>query len=146
MTDKQDPLEAELSALRLHPISTDLRRRIGERLAEPVVSERRWLWSAALVGSPVAVCVIALVWVWLGGNRAESPPEFAEARSASAASVVYSEPTLLAYQRALTRSSEEFDRLLNRNAFATPLRDPEPVLVGAFTRSDSAFNALLGDD
>ena len=146
MNDRPDSLEAELSALRPQPISAEVRRRIAERLAEPVPARRRSLWRPALAGSLVAACLAAVAWWWIGGQNVETPPEFVAPapRSAGAADVV--EPTLLAYQRALARSPEELEALLNRHASMTPLRDPELVRVGAFTRSDAALHTLLGDD
>jgi len=57
-----------------------------------------------------------------------------------------SRPTLLAYQRALARSPEQLENLLNSHAGVTPLRDSQLVQIGAFTRSDAALHSLLGDD
>lgn len=151
MNDTRDPLEVELSVLPLQPISAGLRQRIAEGLEEPVPARSRSLWSLAFAGSMAAACLAAVVWHWIDSQAIEARKRFVgyggNAASVTAISAaVVPQPTLLAYQRALARSPEELDVLLNQHALATPLRDPQPVQVGAFTRSDAALHALLGDD
>jgi hypothetical protein len=151
MTEKHDSLQADLSALRPQPVSAELRRRIAERLAaQPVPVRRQWTWRRALAGSLAAASLAAIVgwWIfaWMGGRNVNAPPELARIQPGIAAEADVAPPTLLAYQRALARSPEELDVLLNRHALATPYPEPQPVPVGAFTRSEAALHALLGDD
>jgi cell division septation protein DedD len=157
MKDAQDSLEAELSALRPQPISDALRRRIAQRLAEPVpgpvavpvpVPVRRQLLSGrrALAGSLAAACLAAVVWSWIGGQEIKTSPKSVKSQPAAVNVADPAAPMLLAYQRALARSPEQLDALLDRHAGMTPLRDSQFVRIGAFTRSDAALHTLLGDD
>jgi hypothetical protein len=146
MIESPDPLEAELSALEPQRISDELRRRIASRLAEAVAVQRRTFWKPVLAGSLAAACLAMVAWWWLGGGQVASPPAFARSLPTAVAPVDVSKPTLLAYQRALSRSPEELETLLNSQACATPFRNPHLVQIGAFTRSDAALHALLGDD
>jgi len=146
MMKSPDPLEVELSALEPQRISDQVRRQIAERLAATVPVRRRWIWKPALAGSLAAACLAAVAWWWLGGSRVDAPPEFVRSLPTAAAAADVSRPTLLAYQRALARSPEELENLLNSHAGVTPFRDPQLVQIGAFTRSDAALHSLLGDD
>jgi hypothetical protein len=144
MSETPDPLEAELSALRPHPVTPGLRQRIAERLAEDPPATRQRLWWIALVGGAAACLAAVLLW-WAVGRRADPPP-IAQPRPTPPAEVAASWPTVLEYERALARSPEELDDLLNRHAPAAPQPDPQLARIGAFTRSDAALKALLGDD
>jgi hypothetical protein len=55
-------------------------------------------------------------------------------------------PMLLVYQRALARSPEDLDALLDKEAGGSPDVNPELVRVGPLTRSDATLHALLGKD
>jgi len=57
-----------------------------------------------------------------------------------------SEPTLLAYERALARSPEDLIALLNRRATVDGESRPELARIGAFTRPDGSLRTLLGED
>jgi hypothetical protein len=146
MSEAPDPLEAELSALRPHELSRGLRRRIGQRLAEASPPKPRRLWWLALAGGLAAAFLAAILIWWGGGRRVEPKPIVIRHRPAPPALVEDSEPTLLAYQRALARSPEELDALLNKHALGAPQPNPELLAIGAFTRSDPALHALLGED
>jgi hypothetical protein len=152
MSDALDPLEAELSALRPHEVSPGLRRGIAEGLAEappaPPLSptaQAGWGWRIALAGGLAAACLAAVVFWWARGRRVE-PEQIVRPQPAPPALIEDSEPTLLEYQRALSRSSEELDALLNKHARAAPQPNPELERIGAFTRSEAALHALLGED
>ena len=154
MSEAPDPLEAELSALRPHELSRGLRRRIGQRLAEASPPKPRRLWWLALAGGLAAACLAAVLFRRVGGHGEGSDPGpdprpvVVRPRPAApvAVEVDDSEPTLLAYQRALARSPEELDALLNKHALGAPQPNPELLAIGAFTRSDPALHALLGED
>ena len=81
------------------------------------------------------------VWLWGGGALVP--------RDAPAVQIFGfedSQPTLLAYQRALARSPEELDASLNKHALVAPESNLELVPLGPFNRSDAALHDLLGDD
>jgi hypothetical protein len=147
MNDRPDPLEAELSALCPQPISAELRQRIADRIGQSVPSRRPRFWLPALAASLTAACLAAVAWWWIGGQSFETPPVVVgPARPSSDGAADIAQPTLLAYQRALACSPEELDALLNKHVSVISLPDPELLRVGAFTRSDAALHALLGDD
>jgi hypothetical protein len=151
MNEPPDPLETELSALRPREVSPGLRRRIGERLAELPHAHGR-TWRLALVAGLAAAGLTAVLFRW-GFNPGPGPgprPVVAQPRPAPPAAVKGpvddSEPTLLAYERALARSSEDLNALLIHRATVTPGPHPEPVRIGAFTRPDASLRTLLGED
>jgi hypothetical protein len=173
MKDKPDFLEAELSALRPRAISPELRRRIAEQIertegpgAENFASYKRtplarspseiFRRRLALGGSLAAACLLAVLWWWGPGRGVKPQTNVVRNPTMPRAEVTHVEvpdgavndavPTLLAYQRALARSPEELEALLNRHALAAPASDPELVRIGALTRSDAALHTLLGDD
>jgi hypothetical protein len=146
MNEQLDPWEMELLAVRPQSLSAEARQRIAERLAEPVPRRSQWVWGRLLAGSLSAACLTAIAWSWIGGQHVKPPPQAATSQPSDASLVDVAGPTLLAYQRALARSPEDFEVLLNRHVLATQFPEPLPVPVGAFTRSDAALHALLGDD
>ena len=141
MNEPLDPLEAELAGLHPRPVSAELRQRLGEQLNAPVGS-RRWTWGLAVVGVLIAVGVVALF-----GPRREPPAPPTPAVVPVPAAVPESEspaPTVLAYQRALARSPEDLNALLDQQAVTRS--NPKPLAVGTFARSPAALDALFGDD
>jgi hypothetical protein len=146
MTEPPDPLEAELFTLRPREVSPELRRRIAERLAEPLPFPRyRRLWQLALVGGLAAACLAVILLLRSSGSVVPpSPPD--RPPTPAAVAVEDANPTVLAYQRALARSPEELDALLDKDAASAPEPNPELAHLGAFTRSDATLYALLGDD
>jgi len=156
MRDESDPLEVELYTLRPRALSPELQQRIAEQIENQKSFSAvpgRWL---ALAGSLAAACLLAFVW-WRSAGRGMEPaaislgiqpvPPVEDTRAdvlegAASDSV----PALVAYQRALARSPEALEVLLDRQALATLSSDPELVHIGAFTRSDAALHSLLGDD
>jgi hypothetical protein len=146
MSEAPDPLEAELAALRLPELSPGLRQRVGERLAHVPTAKQRWLWRLALAGGLAAACLAAVFLWWGSGRQVESDPIAVQPQPAPPALVEDSGPTLLAYERALARSPEELDALLNQHARSAPEPNLERASIGAFTRLDAALHALPGDD
>jgi hypothetical protein len=147
MSDAPDPLEAELSGLRPAELSPELRRRVGERLAEPPPAQSRRVWPIAVVGGLIAACVAVVVVRWGGGGGVEPAPVVVPPPPPAApAEVEDSGPTLLAYQRALARSPEDLNALLDKEAGGSPEVNPELVRVGPLMRSDATLHALLGKD
>jgi hypothetical protein len=141
MTAMPDPLETELSALRPREVSPELRQRVAERLADAPPSMARRLWVIVLASGLAAAC---LIWIllWRGRSRVEPEPFVKELPPPLPVEVEEPAPTLLAYQRALARSPQDLDALLEGQATNTP----EPVPFSAFTRSKATLDALLGDD
>ena len=153
MNEAYDPLEAELSALKPHEVSPGLRRRIAERLADPPRAGQP-IRRIALVAGLVAAC-LAVVLLRRGGGpgqgsgpRPDPRPVVVRPRPAPPVEVDVddSEPTLLAYERALARSPEDLIALLNRRATVARESRPELAQIGAFTRPDASLRTLLGDD
>ena len=142
MSEAHDPLEAELSALRPHEVSPDLRRRVAERLGGSAPEKTRRSWVIALAGG-LAACAAAVLlwWGWRNGQ-----PQQTIVQPPSAPTAAVEAPTLQAYRLALARSPEDFDALLDRQAVSAPEPDPPLAGINAFTRSDAALHTLLGDD
>jgi hypothetical protein len=86
-----------------------------------------------------------LLWSW-GHQRGEPEPVVIRPDPAPPVQIEDVPPTLIAYQRALARSPEELDALLDQQALASQESDPELVQVGPLTRSDTKLHALLGDE
>jgi hypothetical protein len=144
VSEAPDPLEAELAALRPHEPSPELCRRVAERLADAPRVRLRRLGRLALAGGLAAACLAAVLFGW-AARRGEPKPVF-RPQPAPPAQVADNGPTLLAYERALARSPEELDALLDREAGAPQGPGPEPRPTSAFTRSDADLHDLLGDD
>jgi hypothetical protein len=142
MSDAPDPLERELAALTPPAVSPELRRRIADRLARPPAWRRAW--PLALAAGLVAAGVAVLVYP-RGGGPVQPVPVVPPA-PAPAAEPASPEPTLIVYWRALARSPEELDAVLDEHATLAPDPNPEPVAAGAFARSDRQLRALIGDD
>lgn len=143
MSEAPDPLDAELAALRPCGVSPDLRRRIADQLAGPPV-RRRWVWAIALAGALTAAGGLVLVAPWQPVPIPPVPPVVAPAPPAAVESEDVT-PTLMAYQRALTRSPEDLDALLDHTATA-PNAESARTPAGMFPRSVMTFGDLLGDD
>jgi hypothetical protein len=146
MSEAPDPLEAELSALRPLDPSPELRRRVADRLAAAPPANPPRPWRIALASGLAAACLAAALLWWAGRRVVEPRPIAGPPAPAPPEEVEDSGPTLLAYRRALARSPEELEARLNRDALTAPGPRPGPSRICAFTRSDSALRALLGDD
>ena len=137
-----DPLENELAALRPRPVSPELRDRVAERLNASAPS-RRWIWGVAFVGVLAAVGAIALVVP----NRKEPSPPVPPAMVPMPPTATEPEsppPSVLVYRRALARSPEALDALLDQQVPVQP--DAGLVPVGLFNRSPGTINGFIGDD
>jgi hypothetical protein len=117
-----------------------LRRQIAERLTGVRPTQRRQRWLLPLAAGLAAAC-LAVLLLWKAGQPRETPPTVGPPPEPPVA-VEDALPTLLAYERALARSPEDLDALLNKH----PQFAPERVRIGAFTRSDAALRDLLGED
>ena len=148
MNDRLDRLEAELADLRPHDASP-----------QPATAHRGSPGSFRVVMAALAVGTCSNGG-WAGrrracGDRFSVEPSKHPAKWSCFTSGLeptpqvelgVPSPTLMAYQRALARSPEALDARLDKDA-ALPLGpDPELAQISAFTRSDSALRALLGED
>jgi hypothetical protein len=145
MNEPFDPLEAELADLRPREVSPELRRRVGHRLTGAPRARFR-VRPLVLAGGLAAACLAAILLSSGGGRRTESPPIGVDSGTAPRDPPDESWPTLLACQRALARSPEELDALLDRHAPGVPGSKDPPIEIHAFARSQAAFNALLGEN
>jgi hypothetical protein len=144
MSDAPDPLERELAGLTPPPVSPELRQQIADRLARPPAWRR--VWPFALAGVLIAAGGVAVLVI---GDRdrpapRDEPRPVVAPQPAPAAEPASPEPTLIVYRRALARSPEELEAVLDEHATFAP--DPRPVAAGAFARSDVQLRALIGDD
>jgi hypothetical protein len=138
MSEVPDPLETELAALRPSPISPGLRHRVADGLS--TWPGRRWLWGTGLASVLMAAGVVAVVAPW---RKDPAPPVLPAVVPAPAPVEPESpDPSVLAYRRALARSPEDLDALLDKQATT----NPNPMPVGTFTRSPASLDALLGVD
>jgi hypothetical protein len=145
MNEAYGRLEAELAALRPHDASPELRRRIADHRAHSVTSTRR-RWGLALAGGLAAACAAAILLHVGSGRRVEPEQTLVRVRHVPPVAVEDSEPTRLAYQRALARSPEDLDALLDKDAMAAQKPNPELVRICASHRSDADLRALLGEN
>jgi hypothetical protein len=146
MIETRDPLEDELSALRPHAISAALRRRVAERLIDsPPEEHRRPRWPA-LAGGLAAACLAAVIFWWRGDRSLEPKPIVVPSQISVSVDVDDSEPTLLVYHRALSRSPEVLDALLKKQGRSALAANRDPVPMRAFfTRPDTDQHTLPGE-
>ena len=148
MNEAPDPLEALLSALRPHEVSPGLRRRVAERLADsppqkrrrPMANRPRRRPGRRLPGGgpfPVG----RRPGRRTGANRRPAP-----ARATRHFEVDDSGSTLLAYRARPGPLTRRPGCLARKDAVVAPEPNPELARIGAFTRSDAALHALLGED
>lgn len=144
MNDKHDWLESELSALRPQPISNDLRRRIAERLTVNAPTRPVRTHKSALACCLTAVCLLMIVVTW-DQVRFSDSVRLTAGRNISDVPIQW-EPTLLKYQRALARSSDDLPTLFNRPVIAMSAKESAVVRISAFTHSNATVQLLLGDN
>lgn len=145
MNEAPDPLEALLSALRPHELSSGLRQRVAERLGDSPHQERRRPWRIALAGALAAACLAAVLFQWEGKRAVKPQPIAVLLQPAPPLTAVASGFTILAYERALARSPEDLDALLTEDATVALESKSELVCIRAFTQSHAELHALLGE-
>jgi hypothetical protein len=146
MNEAHDRLEAELAALRPHDASPELRRRIADHRAHstPPGSRRRW---GLIIASGLAAACAAATLLHVGGSRLVEPEQpIVRVPPVPPVEVEDSRATRRAYQRALARSPEDLDALLDRDAMAFQKPNPELGRIRASSRSDAELRALLGEN
>jgi hypothetical protein len=153
MNDHHDPLEAELAALKPEPPSQYLKERLAERLsgAGPVPADRRWTKKSyvarlAIAGGVIAASVVAaLLLRQRSAPVGEPEPPAMLSGIPVAAAFDDSLPSVWAYRRALGRSLQEFDTLLDKHAAGAASANLDPAPVLGFTRFDARMNSQLGE-
>jgi hypothetical protein len=150
MNESLDPLESELSALQPREMSGELRRAIAERLAEvervagAQRVQNRWLRRSVFVGGLIAASLAVILFRWIG-NQPELTPGGPHPPTPSIAAE-NSNDTLLAYERALARSPDEFAALLDKDAAAGPAANHQFTRIRVSSWSNPELHALLGED
>lgn len=138
-----DPLENELAALRPRPVSPELRDQVAERLNAPLPS-RRWIWGLVLASVLAGIGVIALVRPNQKEPAPPVPPAVVPGPPPASVEPESPPPSVLVYRRALARSPEALDALLDQQVAVQP--DAGLVPVGLFNRSPGTINGFIGDD
>ena len=145
MNEAPNSLEAILSALRPQEVSPGLRHRVSERLGDSPANQRRRPWRVALVGGLVAACLLVVLYRW-GGDRGIERRLINVMRAARASRRRRGlEVHARGVPAPLAHSPEDLDALLAKDALVAPESNSELVGISAFTRSDVAIHALLGD-
>jgi hypothetical protein len=128
MSDHFDPLEQELAGLAPREPSPELVQRIGGELNR----SRMRIRSVVLVAGLIAV-VVLLMWAYRELTRPIVVLKTWPPPPATAPVDYDSQPTLQAYRRAIGRSPEEFDALLDKQA---AVAGGESTSLRAFSRRE----------
>ncbi|HEY2410630.1 MAG TPA: hypothetical protein VGI40_00225 [Pirellulaceae bacterium] len=158
MSEQFDPLETELAALKPRQPSHRLRQSIAGQLQNaptktlPPLFTSTWVWAAERAraylatgiasAAGIAACALAAFVLRPTGrpNIVESPTEVPEPLIATAFDD--SLPSVWAYQRALLRSPDDLDALLDKHASHASPTEPTPTHL--FIHSDRGL-LLKGD-
>ena len=146
MNEAHDRLEAELAALRPCDASPELRRRIADHRTHSMPPRSRWRWGLILASGLAAACAAAVLLHVGSSHRVDQQQTIVRVRPVPPVEVEDSGPTRLAYQRALARSPEDLDALLDKDAMAAQKPNPELVRIRASNRSEAELHALLGEN
>jgi hypothetical protein len=146
MNEAHDRLETELAALQLHDASPELRRRIADHRAHSLRPGSRRRWALTIASGLAAACAVAILLHGGGRPRVEPEQTIVMVPPVPPVEVEDSGPTRRAYQRALARSPEDLDALLDKDAMAAQKPNPELVRICASNRSDAELRALLGEN
>jgi hypothetical protein len=146
MNEAHDRLEAELAAIRPHDASPELRRRIADHRARSRPPGSRWRWGLTLASGLAAACAAAILLRVGSSHRVEPEQPVVQVRPVPPVEVEDSGFTRLAYQRALARSPDDLDALLDKDAMAAQKPNPELLLIVASNRSGAGLRALLGEN
>ena len=153
MNEQFDPLEAELRALAPREPSAELKERIANRLAPLVAIRSARLWITkritvrlALAGGMIAAGLTIAILLRQGSDRiADAEPLDLPYRPPVATAFDDALPTVWTYRRALGRSPQELDALLDRHATLNPPTSPELARIHAFTHFDNQPQPFPGE-
>ena len=145
MTEANDSIETELSAMRPIAISPDLRARIGDELIVPPTLPSTNAWFAPLSAGLAAAGLAAALLVWLWSTPTVAPDQAKVGSSPHAVIVLNGGlPTVWGYHKAIRRASADLDAVLALRGRSNSTAR-EPVEVAAFTRSSAQLRALTGE-
>lgn len=146
MNEPLDPLEAELAALRPSEPSLGLRERIAEQLSARTAIRSRQFWSGAAAVALTAALTLAVMLLPRGGGRIAQPePPGAVPGLPLAAAFDDALPTAWSFRRALSRSANDLDGMLDRHAGSSPESTHEAGQFRFFNSSDTEIHNLLGE-
>jgi hypothetical protein len=146
MSDLFDRLEAELADLRPRDASPQLRQRIADHQARSGSSGWFRPWGLALAGGLAAAVLALIVFPWSIKRPGEPELLPVQTKPVPRVEAEAPSPTLVTYQRALARSPEALEDKLDKDAVLALSAGPRSAQISAFTRSDAALHALLGED
>jgi hypothetical protein len=93
-----------------------------------------------------ACAAAAILLLWGSGRRVVPKQTIVRVQAEPPVEVEDTGPSPLAYRRALARSPDELDALLDKDAMVAPGPNPELARICTFTRTNAALRALLGED
>jgi hypothetical protein len=146
MNQSYSELEAELAALRPLDPSPELRQRIAAHRTRSLAARSRWRWGLGLAGGVAASWGAAFLLQGGDRRRVERDQTIVHPLPVQATEADDSRPTREAYQRALARSPEDLDALLDKAALAAQKANSEFVRICAIHRSEAELSALLGEN
>ena len=149
MNTENDPLEAELAALRPCEPSPELHQRIAERLTETVqprpLSQRESgesrPWIVALLAIAAAVVVAAAIFLPRRDDHEVIEPAAAP-RPPLASALDESLPSMWQYRAAIYRTPNEIEAVLDKHAARTFEPNPDRARAYVFSRLDSELDSL----
>jgi hypothetical protein len=147
MSDRFDPLETELRALRPHEPSAQLRHRIGTQLdaAPPTWPRRHWRLAALALAGAVAACLAAVIYIHEGDRPTISAPAFATPTAPVANPFDDSLPSVWVYQKALRDSPDALNTLLAKHAAGSLPVEPVDTNSYALLRPDVQMDKVFGE-
>jgi hypothetical protein len=133
MNDEIDQLEAELAALVPLPPSPELKQRLEIALTTELATRKRpgnrprAKWIAAAAGGLIAASVAAGLLLFAPPRQQPPDASLPPLEMPIAAAFDDAAPTLWTYRRALARSPDEVETLLDDHAASWPPRGRAPV-------------------
>jgi hypothetical protein len=134
MNETNDPLEAELAALRPRDVSNELRDKLAQRLAAPSLLRTKKKSRIALIGALAAALLLAIGLFWKPQLRSDLDTN-AAANDWTPILLNYGAPTLLAYSRVLAESPDEMESLLSKHAQASLKTQSNEKPLSAFNHT-----------
>lgn len=145
MSSDDEPLLKELAALRPRPPSASLQAAIENSIDCTGRMPSRRRLAIAFVGSVAA----SLAAVFLIRDKVDSGnrdrPAVIRTQRIVARQFDDETPTLQAYTRALSRSPEALDALLDRHSVQSSVSNQRPVAVLAFMRPGTDLKTWIGE-
>jgi hypothetical protein len=143
-----DPLESELASFQPVEPTAQLGARISSDLAHDARSHASLRgWVVTGIGLAAAACVVVGLWLWR--ERSGPAPTVAITDPPVAPvveSVPLAPPTSHSYERALARSPEAFEALLDRHAERLLRSGRNDKPLEAYINSRADLHELTGDD